>query len=398
MARIRSFGLLGGILAALLVIGLALSSFSGMLGYILTPVASDEVGIKFIQNQPIEVLPPGVYTDYGVGNLWQYKSVQTIRISALQFQVDDSEVLTKDKQRIGLTVTGTVQRPGVAEQQILLSNWANYRQFYTDDILLVGRVITSEKSERIQAGLMQSLATQASKVCVGDSNFDDAVIGSARDNLRECIERELTGLAGGYGLKVANIVVPNVILSKEVQTQLDAITKARLDTQLAQQRQLQAKAEADQEAAKQQGIILVEQGRIQERARQDALTAELQRKALEAQRSQIEASKNNELYQAQRDKDIAEAQRQAAALKAQADLAPELARASMYQSNPAYAHLQEVQAVAGAYKNTDKVIMLPNDTNPIMVLGDPSNRVVVQPTTGPSGQPTATPTTRPSTP
>ena len=46
------------------------------------------------------------------------------------------------------------------------------------------------------------------KVCIGERTFNDNVIGTARDVLRECIDKELSRLADSYGLQIANVVVP----------------------------------------------------------------------------------------------------------------------------------------------------------------------------------------------
>lgn len=343
-----------------------LGTLFGAFGYFLVNVHSDEVGIKFDMNQPIEVVGPGVYNDWGPGNLFRYKGITMINVSALPFQASDPEVLTKDRQRIGIVVTGTVTRPGAANPQTLLDLWSSYRRFYQSD----------KDINEAGKGLMQYLSGQAMKVCVGERTFDNAIVGNARDDLRQCIEQELDKLAGGYGLNTANIVIPDVPISTEVQGQLDAITKARLDTQIAQQAQLQAVAEADRNAATQRGAIVAEQAKIQEKATQDARTAELQTAALVAQQQSIDASKNNELLTAQRDREIAAVQREAATLQAQASVAPEQAKAEMLQRNGNYSELLEAQTMAGAYKNTDKVIMIPQGTNPIAILGD-SGKVIV---------------------
>ena len=55
------------------------------------------------------------------------------------------------------------------------------------------------------------------KVCVGDRIFDEAVIGTARDELRACIDDEVNKLAANFGLRVENVAVPDVLLSPDVQ-------------------------------------------------------------------------------------------------------------------------------------------------------------------------------------
>jgi hypothetical protein len=351
-----------------LLIGLAvpvalLFVVSQFLGYALANVKDTQVGIQLHAGQPFRVVGPGVYTD-----LQPFAEMKTISIAGLPFEVQDPEVLTKDKQRIGVAVTGTVHRPGVDKSDVLLRNWAQYRTFYTDDMALVG----PDK----KAGLMRSIGQQAMKVCVGDLTFDDAVIGSARDVLRECIDKQLDALAVGYGLEVRNVVVHDVILSKEVQGQLDAITKARFDTQLAHQREEQAKAEAERELAVQQGQIRVEQGKIQEKARQDALTAELNQKRFAAERAVIETEKANQEFTAQRDLEIAKVQRLVAEENARSTLAPEQAKAAMHEASPRYTDLRRTEAMAGAYKQTDKFVVLPDGTNPYVFIGGEKPPVV----------------------
>lgn len=363
----------GALIAIFLLVQLV-EGMTSMWGYWQYPVGSNQVAIRFVRNAPVEVLGPGVYTDFSPFNWFEYKSIQTVNVSGLRFNVTDAEVLTKDRQRLGVLITGTVLRPGVAESKQLLDSWSTYRNYYLDDKLLIGPAPDADHPY-----LMAALGSQAAKVCVGDANFNDAVVGSARDVLRECIEREFGVLAKNYGLTVTNVVVPNIILSKPVQDQLDAITQARLAKDVADQRGLQNAAEAEANAAKERGAIQVEQAKVQEKAKQDALTAQLQTQALEAQRQQIEAQKNNDLYTAQRDQEINQAALVAAQTKAQADIASQVVTARMYQDNPAFAHYQEVVAMASAYGKTDKVLTLPNNSNPIAVLSDTTpGQVIVQ--------------------
>lgn len=355
--------------AVILVVGILvwvflLSNLLGMLGYVLADVGDNEVGVKFIANNPYEVVPSGKYTEIGF-----FKTITDVRVSDYAFSMSDEEVLTKDKQRIGVVVTGTVSRPGRTNPHVLLENWSRYKAFYLDDALLVGKDAPAGKEAKPTPGLMQSLGQQAAKVCVGDLEFDKAVIGSARDILRECISKELGELAAGYGLTVSNIVVPNVVLQKAVQDQLDAITAARFNTQLAQQREFQATAEANRTLAEEQGKIRVEQGRVQEKAIQDKRTADLEKQVKEAQYSVIDAEKINTLLASQRDRDIADVNRQTAETNAKATLAPEIAKAELYQRNPEYTRYQETVARASAWKNTDKVI-IPANADPTMIFGD----------------------------
>lgn len=359
--------------------------FGRMFGYVLYSVESTQVGIRFRGNNPYEVVPPGRYTRFGL-----FEEMRTMTVSGIPFSITDPEILTKDQQRLGYQVSGTIHRPGVEKMADIINNWANYSIFYTSDQALVGSESTP--------GLITNIAKQAMKVCVGAVDFSNAVVGNSRDTLRQCIDSELDKLATGYVLEVRNIVVPEVVLGEAVQTKLDEITDARFTTQVAIQREELAKAEAERDLAVQQGQIRVEQGKIQEKARQDALTAELNKATLEAQKNVIEAQKSNDLLTAQRDLEIATARNKAAAEQARADLAPELAKADMYQANPAYTHYLETQALASAYSKMDKMI-IPANVDPYLFLGGTPNLTVpVQTGTGTTTPESTTPAPEAGTP
>jgi hypothetical protein len=261
-------------------------------------------------------------------------------------------------------VTGDALRPGIARKDVLLANWAVYSQLYLDDTVALERV--------------KSLAQQAMKVCVGERPFDDAIIGTARDELRTCIDDELSKLADIYGLQIQNVVVPEVVLSPAVQAALDAIVQSRLETEKAAQDKLRAEAQAQAEQARQEGEIRIAQSRIQEerekiRAQQAVIEAEKANELaqVEAERAIIEAQKANDLLAAQQDLEINRALALAASEKAKADLATQTALAELYAGNPAYVQLQIAQANASALQPTDKLIFTPEGTTPTIVLPGP---------------------------
>ena len=166
------------------------------------------------------------------------------------------------------------------------------------------------------------------------------MIGSARDELRVCIDAELNRLAANLGLNIKNVAIPNVILSAEVQTSLDAITQSRLDTELATQDAIKAKEQATADQAREEGEVRVALSRQQEEVRQQTILAELEEKRLAAQRAVIEAEKANDLLAAQKDLEINRARAEAAQKAARAALASELILAELYAQNPSYAYLQ----------------------------------------------------------
>jgi hypothetical protein len=319
--------------------------------YLFTRVEPSQIGVRIEGGRIAEILPPGVYSDIGL-----FVRLETYSAQSYQFSVTDSELITSDNQRLGVTVSGSVFRPDFKKADRIADLWTRYKTIYTSD-------------EALQK-VANDLAAQAMKVCVGDRLFRESIIGTARDDLRKCIDTELSGLAEPYGLDVQNVTVPNVILSPEVQALLDSITKSRLETEKAEQDKLRAFAEGQAKQAEQEATIRVEQSRIQEEARQKTTLAELSTQQLEAEKKVIEAQKANDLLSAQKDLEINKAKALAAAEKADADLAKESALASLYSSYPNYYQLQVMLANASAIKDTDKLIYLPVGTVPQLVISN----------------------------
>ena len=363
---------LGKILIIIIAIGVLffLLNLAGNFFYFLAPVEEQEVGIQFQNRQIQGVVGPGVYSDVGI-----YVGLETISSQAIPFEVRDEEIITSDKQRIGLIVTGDIFRPSVGDADLIRNQWSRYRGIYLDDGAAQTRV--------------QDLARQAMKVCVGDRTFDNNIIGTSRDALRACIDEQLNLSVSDIGLRIENLVVPEVILSPEVQAALDAIVQSRLQTEKAAQDELKARAEAQAEQARQEGEIRVEQSRIQEQTRQQILLAQLEQERLDAQlvvieaeranqlerleteKAVIESTKANELIAAQENLTIAAVQAEIAKAEAEANTALQQVLAQIYQLNPEYVSLLLAEANASALNETDKVIFTPEGMTPTLVLPGP---------------------------
>jgi hypothetical protein len=338
-----------------------LASLSSNFFYLFSTVEQNEVGARFRGGKLYDIVGPGVYSDFGL-----YVKLRKVSVKALPFGVEDQEIITSDKQRIGVSVSGDIFRPGFTQKDVLLSKWEQYSIFFLDDQAALNKVT--------------DLAKQAMKVCVGERKFDDAIIGTARDALRACVDDELSKLATNIGLEIQNVVVPNVALSPEVQAALDSIVQSRLATEKAAQDELKAEAEAQAEQARQEGQIRVEQSRIQEQTRQQTILAQLEQEKLAAQRAVIEAQKSNDLLAAQQDLEINIALAVAAAEKAKAELAQQLALAELYANNPEYLQLQLALANASALKPTDKIIFTLEGSAPNIVFAGPSVLPIVNTT------------------
>ena len=210
------------IIGIIVVLGLVLF-FASRFFYFLTRVEQNQVGVQFRNGQIAEIVGPGLYSDAGL-----YVELKHIDQNSIPFSVQDDEIITSDKQRVGVIVNGDIFRPTIAQADLIRSNWAAYSDIYLSDVTARTRV--------------EALARQAMKVCVGQRTFENNVIGSARDELRTCIDDELSKLSQNYALQINNVTVPNIILSAEVQGLLDEITKSRLETEKANQDKLRARS------------------------------------------------------------------------------------------------------------------------------------------------------------
>lgn len=334
-------GWLIGSVVAIIVIAV-LAGFSKSFWY-FEVIENDQVGVTIEAGEIQGVLQPGIAYDFGL-----FVNLVKITTSAVAITVDDPELITIDKQRIGLEVTADVFRP--READIVISNYSRYKNIYLNDESLQQR--------------MTAFTLQAMKVCVGDKKFDEAVIGSGRDDLRACIDEELSGLAEPLGLEVRNVAVPQISISPEVQAGLDAIVQSRLATEKAKQDAEKAKQEAVAQQAVEEGRIRVDQSKLQEEARQQAILQDLKRQQLEAELAVIQQETINELAQLE----LTQAQQRVADEQAKVDIAKELALAEMYSSHPEYVALQIALANAAAIKDTDKFIYTPAGVFPQLIL------------------------------
>ncbi len=325
--------------------------------YLFRKVDTTQLGVQKRGGQIMRIVPPGIYSDIAL-----FAELQTYSTEAYQFSVSDAELITSDNQRIGVTASGSFFRPEFTRAEQIPSLWAKYSHIYLSD-------------EALQK-VANDLAAQAMKVCVGAKPFRESIIGSGRDDLRNCVDDELNKLADPYGLTVANVTLPNVILSEEVQSLLDSITKSRLETEKATQDKARAIAEGEAQKAAQEATIRVEQSRAQEEAKQKTTLAQLTSEQLKAERSVIEAQKVNDLFSAQQDLEINKALAAAAIEKAKADLAREIALADLYAGNNNYYSIQLALANASAIKETDKLIFIPEGTFPQLVFGQNLQPVV----------------------
>lgn len=346
-SRRSFFSLIPGWLIGSIIAVIAIAVLAGISRsfWYFEVIENDQVGVRIAAGEIQGVVQPGIAYDFGL-----FVDLVKITTSAVAITVDDPELITIDKQRIGLEVTADVFRP--READIVISNYSRYRNIYLNDESLQQR--------------MTAFTLQAMKVCVGDKKFDEAVIGSGRDDLRACIDDELSGLAEPLGLEVRNVAVPQISISPEVQAGLDAIVQSRLATEKAKQDAEKAKQEAIAQQAVEEGRIRVEQSKLQEEARQQAILQDIKRQQLEAELAVIEQEKINTQVQLE----LTALQQKVADQQALVDIAKELALAELYRNSPAFVSLQIALANSAAIKDTDKLIFTPDGVFPNLIFSN----------------------------
>lgn len=346
----------GGILMALavlivvVVIGFVLFSGSPVFGYMLHYVNTDEVGVKIQNGEVKEIVGPGSYSD---PFSW-FSDIINVKVSGLPFSASDDDVLVKEAaQTIGVQVSGTVFRPRDAET--LINKWALYGVYYRDEGLLQEAVETQ--------------ARQAIKVCVGDRTFEQAAVGTNRDDLGNCIDTTMDRLLANFGLVVENVVVPDIAISDRARERINAITDAQNQAEQAVAESTRVYAEGQRDLAEQQVIIQITQGANQELLRQQATSSAIELTVIAADRQVLEAELSNEKLAAQRREEIQGIQLEIDRLIAQSETVEEEELARIINSYPRYAQYLRDQLTAQALQNA-RLVYLTTGTNPLQIIGD----------------------------
>lgn len=369
-----------GIIVGVLVIALILIFTVGanVFGYWFVNIDTTEIGIptkfgavmKDADNKMI-VFGPGQYTD--IFNLGA--DVQEINVSGIQFAVTDPQVALAGpeqkniQQTIGVTVAGTVFRPGVTPRGIDDPNtpederipamsellWRDNRTLYTNDEVLQAKI--------------GELAKQAMKVCVGPRTLAAATVGSDRNDLAFCIDQQLTSLAKGFALDIQSVTVPDVILPPEVEESIVNISKANQDAQLAVAGATLAYAQGQRQQAETVNQIQVtaasQLAQIEARSTQAAAQEQAIQSQINVNNAQATLDGSQLLYQ----KAQAQIKLEIAQLNAQSENAQITVLAQLYQSNPQYAAVIIQTAFAEGLKSVSKVFYIPTDTKSLSIIG-----------------------------
>lgn len=379
-----------GVIVVVLIL-LMLTIGQSIFGYWFVNIDSTEIGIptKFGAvinevdsngNKKMVVFGPGQYTDilnFGA-------DVQEINVSGIQFSVTDPQVALAGpeqkniQQTIGVTVAGTVFRPGVTprgtdnletaeDERIPAMNellWRDNRTLYTNDEVLQAKIA--------------ELAKQAMKVCVGPRTLAAATVGSDRNDLAACIDSQLTDLAKAFALDIRSVTVPDVILPPEVEESIVNISKANQDAQLAVAGATLAYAQGQRQQAETVNQIQVTAASQLAQIEARSTQAAAQKQAIEAQASVQDAQATNDAALLNYQKAQAQLKLEIAQLNSQSELAQTTRLAELYQANPQYAAVIIQTAFAEGLKAVSKVFYIPVDTKSLNVIGGVNGTLVNQ--------------------
>src|SRR6266545_1451448 len=90
--------------------------------YLFSRVEPGQIGVIIRGGQIHRIVPPGTYSDIGL-----FVNLKTYSIEAYQFSVSDTELITSDNQRIGVTVSGSLFRPDFTKADRIANLWARYQ-------------------------------------------------------------------------------------------------------------------------------------------------------------------------------------------------------------------------------------------------------------------------------
>src|SRR5512133_3325880 len=117
-----------GILVVAVVGYLVLLSIAQQHFYVFRRIEPGQIGVMIRGGQISRIVPPGTYSDVGL-----FVSLKNYSIEAYQFSVSDTELITSDNQRIGVTVSGSFFRPDFTKQDRIANLWARYQHIYVND-------------------------------------------------------------------------------------------------------------------------------------------------------------------------------------------------------------------------------------------------------------------------
>lgn len=181
--------------------------------YINDEVGTNQVGIQLDQNKIVDIVDPGVYSDWG---LWS--DLKVVDVDTLTFSVEDPEVLTKDNQAVGVKITIQARRKNDDDSiENLLTKWS---LLVNNDALIA--TISATAREGMKNGTRGYTLTEL---------LDD------RNGLADAIRTQLELDSAKYSVEIINVTVENIAPSVSYMEILSQTANLKAQTDQEKRRQ-----------------------------------------------------------------------------------------------------------------------------------------------------------------
>lgn len=222
-----------------------------MTGCYFEDIEASEVGIETVRGQITQVLPSG-----GHQSADPFAELSVMDVSAKTLEWSDPDLVTQDKQPIGVSLAVTFSRRRDTDSVRLM--WEQYRSEATDDNALLqqvnNRIAAVAKSVTARYTLDELLGTAAGET-TGRSVVTTALFTLLDPELEE------------FGVQLLDVRVSNFAPDQAYLDLLKEKAQVGLEQEIAQQRTLQLREQLNQERA--QTEIELEKARRENQVNQE---------------------------------------------------------------------------------------------------------------------------------
>lgn len=219
-------------------------------------IQTNEVGLVSVDGVSInDVVGAGRYTNWAY-----YAQLHKLDASAQTIQWEDPDLVTADKQPIGLSVSVTVRRPNNDNPEAVKDMWNTYRSEAQDDgafrAFVLNRIPRAAKAVTTRYTLNEMLGIE------GDAGRQ--VVTAA---LNDLLEEELSEA----GIPLLDVGINNIVVDPDYLDRLKSKANAQAELELNQSRTLQlieqlaqeqAQTQIDLEKAKRENAVNEENAKV----------------------------------------------------------------------------------------------------------------------------------------
>jgi hypothetical protein len=188
-------------------------------------VSQNEIAVQMRGGKIVNVAEKtgGVYTDRD----W-YASLETLKVDAVTFPVEDPEVLTRDNQAVGVKITiQAVRKSDRASVENIFTRWNSIR----DDQNLIN-TISATAREGMKVGTRNYTLSQLLDNRSGITNAEGNTAGLA-DDIQAALEEDVAK----YSVEIINVTVENIAPSAQYMEILSQTANLTAQTEQEKRRQ-----------------------------------------------------------------------------------------------------------------------------------------------------------------